>query len=171
MLTSFLVIYNQQQSFVKTYQREKVKCKKSSCILKDCCWGNKRMERILLLTKKSIMRWVICNSLMTKTSHVGIKEGFRRKRKFKMVFAIRRRTLPPLMAQIFIHLFTPPFFLLQLNPTYMKRILHFVPLKNIVFKSSYNWFKYWHSSAALVADCQLLLYLAMFIVTSTTIYT
>ena len=27
---------------------------------------------------------------------------------------------------------------LQLNPTYMKRILHF---KNITFKSSYNWFK------------------------------
>ena len=34
--------------------------------------------------------------------------------------------------------FYPPFFLLQLNPTYMKRILHF---KNITFKSSYNWFK------------------------------
>ena len=56
-----------------------------------------------------------------------------------MVFAIRRRTLPPLMAQIFIHLFTPPFFLLQLNLTYMKRILHLVSVKNVTFKSSYYW--------------------------------
>ena len=29
-------------------------------------------------------------------------------------------------------------FLESVNPTYMKRILHF---KNITFKSSYNWFK------------------------------
>ena len=35
----------------------------------------------------------------------------------------------------------PTFFLLQLNPTYMKRILHLVSVKNITFKSSYNWFK------------------------------
>ena len=33
------------------------------------------------------------------------------------------------------------FFLLHLNPTYMKRILHLVSVKNITFKSSYNWFK------------------------------
>ena len=48
------------------------------------------------------------------------------------------RPPPPLMAQISRHFFLPHFFLLRLNPTYMKRILHF---KNITFKSSYNWFK------------------------------
>ena len=53
-----------------------------------------------------------------------------------MAFVIKRRT-PPLMALVSIH-FYPTFFLLQLNPTDMKRILHF---KNITFKSSYNWFK------------------------------
>ena len=40
------------------------------------------------------------------------------------------------------HLFFTPLFLLQLNPTYMKRILHLVPIRNIVFKSSYDWFKF-----------------------------
>ena len=35
----------------------------------------------------------------------------------------------------------PPFFLLQLNLTYMKRILHLVSVKKNTFKSSYNWFK------------------------------
>ena len=34
-------------------------------------------------------------------------------------------------------------------------ILHLVSGKNITFKSSYNRFKYWHSSAAPAADCQL----------------
>ena len=33
-----------------------------------------------------------------------------------------------------------PLFLLKLNPTYMKRILHLIPFKNNVSKSSYNWF-------------------------------
>lgn len=39
-----------------------------------------------------------------------------------------------------------------------------------ILKSSCNWFKYWHSSAAPAAECQLLVYLAIFMVTSTTIY-
>ena len=56
-----------------------------------------------------------------------------------MVFAIRGPTPPPLMAQISRH-FLPHFFL-QLNPTYMKQILHLVSVKNITSKSSYNWFK------------------------------
>ena len=48
-----------------------------------------------------------------------------------MDFAIRRRTLPPLMAQISRHFFYPTFFPLQLNPTlYLKR-KHLVPVKNI----------------------------------------
>ena len=61
--------------------------------------------------------------------------------------------------------FYPTFFLLQLNPTYMNRILHF---KNITFKSSYNWFKIdiHQQLRPLTAN-----YLAMFKVTSTTIYT
>ena len=63
------------------------------------------------------------------------------------------------------------FFHLQLNLTYMKQILHLVSVKNRTFKSSYNWYKYWHSSAAPATDCQLLIYLAMFIVNSTIIYT
>ena len=58
-----------------------------------------------------------------------------------MDFFIRLRTpAPPLMNIISRH-FLPHFFLLQLNPTYMKRILHLVSVKNITFKSSYNWFK------------------------------
>ena len=27
----------------------------------------------------------------------------------------------------------------------MKRILHLISVENITFKSSYNWFEYWHS--------------------------
>ena len=42
-----------------------------------------------------------------------------------------------------------------LSVLYMKRVLHLVSVKNISFKSSYNWFKYWHSSAAQAADSQL----------------
>ena len=57
-----------------------------------------------------------------------------------MAFAIRRPTPPPLNGHNFQAFFTP-FFLLQLKPTYMKRILHLVSVKNITFKSSYNWFK------------------------------
>ena len=30
---------------------------------------------------------------------------------------------------------------MQLNPTNMKQILHLISVKNITFKSSYNWFK------------------------------
>ena len=74
------------------------------------------------------------------------------------------RPPPPLMARISRH-FLPHFFLLQLNPTYMKRILNF---KNITFKSSYNWFKIdiHQQLRPLTAN-----YLAMFKVISTNIYT
>ena len=47
----------------------------------------------------------------------------------------------PLMEQISSH-FLANFFLLQLNPTYMKLIVHLVSVKNIDFRPSYNWFKY-----------------------------
>ena len=58
-----------------------------------------------------------------------------------MDFSIRLRTpRPPLMNIISRH-FLPHFFLLKLNPTYMKRILHLVSVKKITFKSSYDWFK------------------------------
>ena len=71
---------------------------------------------------------------------------------------------PPLNGTNFQTFFYPTFFLLQLNPTYMKRILHF---KNITFKSS-NWFKIdIHQQLKLLTAN----YLAMFKVTSTTIYT
>ena len=85
--------------------------------------------------------------------------------KFLMAFAIKRP--PPLMALISIH-FYPTFFLLQLNLTWMKRILHLVSVKNITFKSSYNWFKIdiHQQLRPLTAN-----YLAMFKVISTTIYT
>ena len=64
--------------------------------------------------------------------------------------------------------FYTTFFLLQLNPTYMKRILHLASVKNITFKSSCNWFK-----IDIHQQIQLLTanYLAMFKITSTTIYT
>ena len=52
-----------------------------------------------------------------------------------MTFAIRRLT-PPLPSNPFLH-----YFILQLNLTYMKLILHLFPVKNIIFKSSFNWFK------------------------------
>ena len=74
----------------------------------------------------------------------------------------------PLNGTNFQTSFYPTFFLLQLNPTYMKRILHLVPIKNIVVKSSFNWFKIdiHQQLRPLTAN-----YLAMFKVTSTTIYT
>ena len=83
-----------------------------------------------------------------------------------MAFAIRRPPPPPpLNGTNFQTFFYPTFFLLQLNPTYMKRILHF---KNITFKSSYNWFKIdIHQQLRPLTTN----YLAMFKVTSTTIYT
>ena len=74
----------------------------------------------------------------------------------------------PSMNMISRHFFTPLFFLLQLNPTYMKRISHLVSVKKITFKSSYNWFKIdiHQQLRPLIAN-----YLAMFKVISTTIYT
>ena len=54
---------------------------------------------------------------------------------------VELETPPPFMEKTILNfhfIIYPTFFLLQLNPTYMKRILH---LKNITFKSSYNWFK------------------------------
>ena len=95
-----------------------------------------------------------------------LREGVKKSKwKFKMAFAIRGPTPPsPLMAK-FPDIFYPTFFLLQLNPIYMKRILH---LKDITFKSSYNWFKIdiHQQLRPLTAN-----YLAMFKVISTTIYT
>ena len=66
------------------------------------------------------------------------------------------------------HFFTPLLFFCNRIFTYMKRILHLVSVKNITFKSSYNWFKIdiHQQLRPLTAN-----YLAMFKVTSTTIYT
>ena len=74
------------------------------------------------------------------------------------------RPTPPYWHK-FPDIFYPTFFLLQLNPTYLQRILHF---KNITFKSSYNWFKIdiHQQLRPLTAN-----YSAMFKVISTTIYT
>ena len=71
----------------------------------------------------------------------------------------------PLNGKKFPDIFIPHFFLLQLNTTYMKRILHF---KNITIKSSYNLFKIdiHQQLRPLTAN-----YLAMFKVTSNTICT
>ena len=55
-----------------------------------------------------------------------------------MAFAIKRRP-PPQMALISIH-FLPHFFSFAIE-SYMKQILHLVSVKNITFKSSYNWSK------------------------------
>ena len=68
--------------------------------------------------------------------------------KFNIAFAIGRRPPPPPPpSHKFPDFFLPHFISLQLNPTYMKWILHLVSVKNITFKSSYNWFK-------IDADCQ-----------------
>ena len=83
-----------------------------------------------------------------------------------MAFAIWSRTPPPPMnGTNFQTFFYPTFCALQLNPSYMKRILHF---KNITFKSSYNWFiiDIHQQLRPLTAN-----YLAMFKVILTTIYT
>ena len=79
-----------------------------------------------------------------------------------MAFAIRGPTPPPpLNGTNFQTFFYPTLFLLQLNPTYMKRILHF---KNITFRSSNNWFKIdIHQQVRLLTAN----YLAMFKVIST----
>ena len=53
-----------------------------------------------------------------------------------MAFAIKRRT-PPLNGTNFL-----PFFLLQLNLIYMKRILQLVYVKIIILKFTYNWFEH-----------------------------
>ena len=68
----------------------------------------------------------------------------------------------------FLSILLPHFFLLQLNLTYVKRILHLVSVKNITFKSSYNWFKI-DIHQQLRPLTAYLAYLAMFKVTSTTI--
>ena len=52
-----------------------------------------------------------------------------------MAFAIKRRT--HLNGTNFEPFFYPAFFLLQLNLIYMKRILHLVPVKIIILKSSH----------------------------------
>ena len=68
-------------------------------------------------------------------------EGFQKlKWKSLMEFSIKR-LIPPLMAQISIHLFTQLFFLLQLDLTFMKQILHLVLVKIIILKAYDNWFK------------------------------
>ena len=74
----------------------------------------------------------------------------------------------PPNGQNFQTFFYHTFFLLQLTPTQMKRILHLVSVKNITFKSSYNWFKIdiHQQLRPLTAN-----YLAMSKVISTTIYT
>ena len=83
-----------------------------------------------------------------------------------MDFSIRRRTPPTLMDILLPHFLS--FAILQLNPIFMKRILHLVLVKNITFKFSYNWFKIdIHQQLRLLTAN----YLAMFKVISTTIYT
>ena len=55
-----------------------------------------------------------------------------------MTFAIWRQNHPPPLSQFF----NPIFVLLLLNLTEMKRILHLVPIDNVIFKSSScDWFK------------------------------
>jgi len=74
------------------------------------------------------------DSILSRTK--GIPKN---KMEFKIEFSIKRQT-PPLMDKISFH-FLPYFFLMQLNITYIKRILHLVSVKNITFKSPHNWFK------------------------------
>ena len=76
---------------------------------------------------------------------IGSHKGNVQKTKWKFLIelAIKRQTPPPLNGTNFHQclFFLPRFFLLQLNITYMKLILHLASVKNLTFKSSYNWFK------------------------------
>ena len=77
-------------------------------------------------------------------------------------------TPPPLMAQIYIY-FLPHFFSFAIE-SYIYETDFTLSVKNRTFTSSYNWYKYWHSSAAPAGDCQLLVDWAIFTVTSTKIF-
>ena len=81
----------------------------------------------------------ICNR-----SNINGKGSVKKIWKFSMAFAIKRRTPLPLMTLISSHFYPTIFFC---NWIFMKRILHLVPVKFIILKSSYNWFKidnYWY---------------------------
>ena len=59
----------------------------------------------------------------------GITQNYK-KCNFFMTFDMRHRP-PSSNGTLFIH-YLPYFFVLQMNLTYMKRILHWVPVKNII---------------------------------------
>ena len=82
--------------------------------------------------------------------------------------SVRHRTISPPWWRKFPSIFLPHFFLFAIESYIYEADLRLVSVKNINFESSYNCFKYWHSSAALAADCQLLVYSAIFLVASTT---
>ena len=114
--------------------------------------------------------YIICLDCYTETQHsqdrCKLREVFqKRKWKLKMEFSFKRCPPLRLMDIISIH-FLPHFFLLQLNLTYMKRILHLVSVKKITFKSSYDWLKI--DIPMLVRPLTAIL--CLFRVTSATIY-
>ena len=59
-----------------------------------------------------------------------------------IAFAIKRRAPPPLLMDMISLYFLPHFFLLLLNLTYMKWILHLVSVKNITL-SPLIWYFSW----------------------------
>ena len=117
---------------------------------------------LLMLIKR---QWSQSTCTLTRGPFKGMQKGSIPKKNGNLKWHLPLGVAPPpLMAQISIH-FLPHFFLLQLNLTYMKQILHLVSVKNITFKSSSNIDTLWQLRP-LTAN-----YLAMFIVTSTTIHT
>ena len=134
-------------------------------MVNDCiCSTDQTTNRWLVVL--DIGQPVITTSKKYFFNSFRLRDGVKKSKwKFKMAFAIRGLPPPPPLWQNFQTFVYPTFFLLQLNPTYMKRIIHF---KNITFKSSYNWFKIdiHRRLRPLTAN-----YWAMFEVISTTIYT
>ena len=92
-------------------------------------------------SKTTVPEKALANAIWPTLSFLSIlREVFKEtKWNLLMEFSIKRQT--PLNEHNFHPFFPPTFFLPQLNLTYMKRILHLVPVKIFILKSFYNWVK------------------------------
>ena len=104
---------------------------------KEICWMNLIDSQTSLNSQHSFKKELSFLKIFSfKGANGNIKIS-----KFTMAFAIRRRTPPPFMTQIYIHFLTHFFSFTIESYICMKRILHLVSVKNIMSKFSYNWFK------------------------------
>ena len=119
------------------------------------------------IQQKSKMRKKLLISLLVRMWPTLGKYSKKRNGNFWWHLPLSAAPPPPLIAIIFIH-FLPHFFPFQLNLTYMKRILHSFSVKNINFKSSYNWFKI-DILRLLWPPTAIFSHIQLFMITSTTI--